>query len=651
MAEQFYTILTKIGKAKIANATALGTKVNLTKFQVGDGNGTYYNPTEDQTQLRNKVWEGNISSIAIDEQNPNWIVLDVIIPGDVGGFMIREAAALDDEGNLIAIGKYPETYKPVIADGSTKDLIIKMILEVSNTSSVTLKVDPTVILATQKDIQILNNKIENIKVPVTKVNEKIGDVVLTASDIKTASGETIESQLAEKAKIQDFKDRGLWDYCKQVSSGTDINTLKTNGKYMGSNLVNSPSGSLGWFIIEVTAHNNLYIHQKLIAFTAKETGSDRAPVYERICANGVWSAYTNLFQYANDGKTGIANAVTAKGVPASPTDTFATLASKIGQLMGTGSTITDANLRVDVSLGTEAWNNKDYINASDIAVDSLGNTYVSYSSGVAAVRKYNSSGVEVWNDPTVTGATAIAVDTLDNVYIVIPYKNSSDIGSIRKYNASGVLQWVKNDVNSPTSVTTDSSNNIYVGYSYSGGPMGLQKLDTNKNEIWHNSDYDSIGFMITDNLNNVYAGNSSAFRKYNLNGVVQWTKTDISNIRGIAIDSLGNMYVTRNDYTTKTVIKFNTANVEIWSTFVGKYGKDIKLDNLNNSFTVYSATDGSKNISKLTPNGIELWSDSTSQGGAAIALDKSFNIYVAYNVGSTTLKSVRKLYSNKYTII
>jgi phage-related tail fiber protein len=169
MSEQFYTILTKIGKAKIANATALGHQIDLVKFQIGDGNGSYYNPNEDQTQLKNKVWEGNISSIRVDEENPNWIVLETLIPGTDGGFMVREAAAVDNEGNLIAIGKYPETYKPVAGDGSIKDLIIKMIIEVSNTSVVTLKVDPTVILATKNDILELDNKIKNIKLIDTKV--------------------------------------------------------------------------------------------------------------------------------------------------------------------------------------------------------------------------------------------------------------------------------------------------------------------------------------------------------------------------------------------------------------------------------------------------------------------------------------------------
>lgn len=197
MSEQFYTILTKLGKAKIANASALGTTLNLIKFKVGDSNGSYYNPMEDQQALKNKVWEGPVSSITIDENNPNWIIIQAMIPGDIGGFMIREAGVFDSEDNLIAIGKYPETYKPLASEGSSKDLFIKMILEVSNTASVTLKIDPTVILATKKDIQILEQKIENIKVPVESVNSKTGAIELKAEDINCEDGKSIESHLED----------------------------------------------------------------------------------------------------------------------------------------------------------------------------------------------------------------------------------------------------------------------------------------------------------------------------------------------------------------------------------------------------------------------------------------------------------------------
>ncbi|MCC0629800.1 MULTISPECIES: phage tail protein, partial [unclassified Clostridioides] len=143
MAEQkYYTLLTKVGKASIANATALGNKVDLVKLQLGDGAGAEYNPTEEQSELKRVVWEGSVNNVKIDEENPNWVVIETVIPGSVGGFMIREVGIFDSLNQLIAVSKYPETYKPTADSGSVKDLVIKIILVVSNTSSVNLKVDP-----------------------------------------------------------------------------------------------------------------------------------------------------------------------------------------------------------------------------------------------------------------------------------------------------------------------------------------------------------------------------------------------------------------------------------------------------------------------------------------------------------------------------
>ncbi|HBF5147656.1 TPA: phage tail protein [Clostridioides difficile] len=171
--QKYYTILTKIGKASIANAAALGTKINLVKLQLGDGAGKEYNPTEEQTELKKVVWECSISNVKVDKDNPNWIVIETIVPGSIGGFMIREVGIFDSENNMIAISKYPETYKPAVNSGSIKDLIIRIILAVSNTSSVELKVDPSVILATLKDIQNLDDKVEEIEEDLsTKIDEE-----------------------------------------------------------------------------------------------------------------------------------------------------------------------------------------------------------------------------------------------------------------------------------------------------------------------------------------------------------------------------------------------------------------------------------------------------------------------------------------------
>ncbi|EDK33945.1 phage tail protein [Clostridium kluyveri] len=222
MAESFYTILTNVGKAKIANATALGTKVNFTTLKVGDSNGTYYNPTEAQEDLVHTVWQGNINSITTDLDNPNWIFIIVPIPSNVGGFTIREVGIFDDEGYMLAVGKYPETYKPQAADGSTKEITIRTILEVSNSASVTLKIDPTVTFATQEDIQELRNQIQNISFPVTKVNEKTGNVVLKASDIKTDDGTTLEEVNSN------FKSHEADNETEFSNLNARINNLNTN---------------------------------------------------------------------------------------------------------------------------------------------------------------------------------------------------------------------------------------------------------------------------------------------------------------------------------------------------------------------------------------------------------------------------------------
>ncbi|EGT4521966.1 TPA: phage tail protein, partial [Clostridioides difficile] len=50
--KSYYTIITDVGKAKIANASVTGNKVGFVKIQLGDGGGSEYTPTESQTALK-----------------------------------------------------------------------------------------------------------------------------------------------------------------------------------------------------------------------------------------------------------------------------------------------------------------------------------------------------------------------------------------------------------------------------------------------------------------------------------------------------------------------------------------------------------------------------------------------------------------------
>ncbi|MGV2287271.1 phage tail protein [Trinickia sp. YCB016] len=151
MSNEFFTILTATGRDKLANATATGKALSLTHMAVGDGDkGAYYDPFDTQTALKHEVWRGALNDLYVDSNNTNWIVAELLIPDDVGGWYVREVGLYDSTGTLIAVGKFPESFKPVLASGSNKQFYVRMILEVSNAAAVTLQISSTVVTASRK---------------------------------------------------------------------------------------------------------------------------------------------------------------------------------------------------------------------------------------------------------------------------------------------------------------------------------------------------------------------------------------------------------------------------------------------------------------------------------------------------------------------
>lgn len=150
MTTKYFAILTNQGAARLANATALGTKLNISQMAVGDGGGTLPTPDPAQTKLINQNRIAPINSLGVDANDAGQIIAEQIIPENEGGFFIREIGLYDDDGILIAVANCPETYKPLLAEGSGRTQTIRMILVVSSTSAITLKIDPSVVLATRK---------------------------------------------------------------------------------------------------------------------------------------------------------------------------------------------------------------------------------------------------------------------------------------------------------------------------------------------------------------------------------------------------------------------------------------------------------------------------------------------------------------------
>ncbi|MGV7090865.1 phage tail protein [Siccibacter turicensis] len=150
MTAKYFAILTNQGAARLANATALGKKLNLTQLAVGDANGVLPMPNPAQTALIHEQRRAPLNLIEVDPQNLGQIIVEQIIPEDEGGFWIREIGLYDDEGLLVAVANCPETYKPKLQEGSGRTQTIRMVLIVSSTEAVTLKIDPSVVLATRK---------------------------------------------------------------------------------------------------------------------------------------------------------------------------------------------------------------------------------------------------------------------------------------------------------------------------------------------------------------------------------------------------------------------------------------------------------------------------------------------------------------------
>ncbi|MDT9459596.1 phage tail protein [Escherichia coli] len=150
MTVKYYAILTNQGAARLANATMLGSKLNLTQMAVGDANGVLTTPDPAQTKLINQKRIAPLNLLSVDPNNQSQIIAEQIIPENEGGFWIREIGLYDDEGVLIAVANCPETYKPQLQEGSGRTQTIRMILVVTNTEAITLKIDPSVVLATRK---------------------------------------------------------------------------------------------------------------------------------------------------------------------------------------------------------------------------------------------------------------------------------------------------------------------------------------------------------------------------------------------------------------------------------------------------------------------------------------------------------------------
>ncbi|APX30597.1 TPA: tail fiber protein [Salmonella enterica] len=220
MDNEFYTLLTDRGMAKIASALADKKQIHLQKMAVGDGGGQYYEPTASQTTLRHEVWRGEMNTLTVAPNNPNWLIAELVLPEEIGGWYVREVGVFDDEGELIAIGKFPESYKPLLPGGCGKQVCIRLIMEVSNTTAVTLTVDPSIVLATRDYVDVrLDEHEHSTNHPDATLTQKGFTQLSNATDsddeTKAATPKAVKAAMAEARNHTH-----TWNQITDVPDGT-----------------------------------------------------------------------------------------------------------------------------------------------------------------------------------------------------------------------------------------------------------------------------------------------------------------------------------------------------------------------------------------------------------------------------------------------
>ncbi|EFC1957316.1 phage tail protein [Escherichia coli] len=234
MSTKFKTVITTAGAAKLAAATAPGgRKVNITTMAVGDGGGKLPVPDAGQTGLIHEVWRHTLNKISQDKRNSNYIIAELVIPPEVGGFWMRELGLYDDAGTLIAVANMAESYKPALAEGSGRSQTCRMVIIVSSVASVALTIDTTTVMATQDYV--------DDKIAEHEQSRRHPDASLTAkgfTQLSSATNSTSETLAATPKAVKAAYDLANGKYTAQDA------TIARKGLVQLSSATNSTSETL-----------------------------------------------------------------------------------------------------------------------------------------------------------------------------------------------------------------------------------------------------------------------------------------------------------------------------------------------------------------------------------------------------------------------
>lgn len=226
---KFFAILTDVGAAKLANANVLGVPWNITEMGLGDANETDPQPSAKQTKLINEWRRRPLNQLRIDPVNPAVIIAEQVIPEGEGGRWIREVGLYDADGDLVAVANCAPSFKPVLSQGSGRTQVVRMNLIVSSTAQISLKIDPSVVLATREyvDSRILEelSKLDikqSVRAATTANIALVGLQVVDGVSLNAGDRVLVKNQVAAKDNGPYVVAVGAWARAKDADNNAKV---------------------------------------------------------------------------------------------------------------------------------------------------------------------------------------------------------------------------------------------------------------------------------------------------------------------------------------------------------------------------------------------------------------------------------------------
>ena len=255
---EYYNVTTNLGDAEIANAIVANTKLNITHIAFGDGNGSVPTPTKTRTSLVREVHRQAVTKYERHATNANWIVIETIIPSDIGGFTIREMGIIAN-GKLISHGSHAP-FEKVVDPSGVSEYRLRFTQNVTDGSVVELTLDESLIYATQawidenyiKRSEIVDNLTTNepakpVSAKQAKVlqDTKLGKTENAASATKLQTARTIGGVSFDGSaniNLPGVNASGNQNTSGNAASATKLQTARTIGgvSFDGSANINLP---------------------------------------------------------------------------------------------------------------------------------------------------------------------------------------------------------------------------------------------------------------------------------------------------------------------------------------------------------------------------------------------------------------------------